>query len=478
MVVGEISHKRNLIIIGGGPGGYSAAIRGAQLGLSVTIIEQKSLGGVCLNEGCIPSKVYTFAGSKRSELDQLAMIGINAVGRDINIQRLLEYQKDVIGQLKSGVERLCQANKVEIIQGKATFIAKHKIGVEDGQQFDLYEFDQVIIATGSKNILPSYVTSKGPHVLYPFELFQLSMLPEHVIIDGQDYIALEAASSFAALGTQVTLLIESDNGLPFDEAINKELLRIFKKKKIKVIEKKETIGTQEDLNGISVTVLTNQLKEITIEGSYLVVPEIRVPNLEELGVKRLGMELGVNGFIQINNRLETSIPNIYAVGDVTGGPLLAWKAIKQGKVAVSFITGEKPEVDLTVAPTCAHTIPPVVSVGLTEQQANNLGLSVRISKFPLGSNGYSTITGKREGFIKVISDSATEVIQGIHMIGDGAVELSGSFLQLLEMAAREEDIKFPNYAHPSLNEALLESVEGLLGQAIHLAPAKKEVVIT
>ncbi|MEK4521916.1 FAD-dependent oxidoreductase [Psychrobacillus sp. FSL W7-1457] len=477
MVVGEISHKRNLIIIGGGPGGYSAAIRGAQLGLSVTIIEQKKLGGVCLNEGCIPSKVYTFASSKRSELDQLVKIGIDAAGRDIDIQRLLEYQKDVIGQLRSGVERLCQANKVEIVQGKATFIAKHKIGVENGHQFDMYEFDQVIIATGSKNILPSYITSKSPHVLYPFELFQLSKLPEDVIIDGQDYIALEAASSLAALGTQVTLLIESDTGLPFDESVNKELLRIFKKRKIKVVEKKEIIGTHEDLNGFSVTVLTNQHKEITIEASCLVVPELRVSNVEELGLKRLGMDLGVNGFIQVNNRLETSIPNIYAVGDVTGGPLLAWKAIKQGKAAVSFIAGERPEVDITIAPTCAHTIPPVVSVGLTEQQANNLGLSVRASRFPLGGNGYSTITGKRDGFIKVISDSTTEVIQGIHMIGDGAIELSGSFLQLLEMAAKEEDIKFPNYVHPGINEALLESVEGLLGQAIHLAPVKKEVVI-
>lgn len=478
MVVGEISHKRNLIIIGGGPGGYSAAIRGAQLGLSVTIIEQKNLGGVCLNEGCIPSKVYTFAGSKRSELDHLAMIGIDTVGRDIDLHKLQEYQKNVIGQLKSGVEKLCLANKVEIVQGKATFIAKHKIGVENGHQFDMYEFDQIIIATGSRNILPSYITSKGPYVLYPFELFQLSILPEHIIIDGQDYIAIEAASSFAALGTEVTLLIESDTGLPFDEAINKELLRIFKKRKIKVIEKKETIGIKEDLNGISVTVLTNQHKEVTMEASYFVVPELRVPNIEELGVKRLGMELDVNGYIQINNHMETSIPNIYAVGDVTDGPLLAWKAIKQGKAAVSAIAKEKPEVDLTIAPTCAHTIPPVVSVGLTEQQANNLGLTVRTSRFSLGSNGYSTITGKREGFIKVVSDCTTEVIQGIHMIGEGAIEMSGSFLQLLEMAAKEEDIKFPNYAHPSLNEALLESVEGLLGQAIHLAPAKKEVLIT
>lgn len=195
-----------------------------------------------MNEGCIPSKVYTFASSKRSELDQLVKIGIDAAGRDIDIQRLLEYQKDVIGQLRSGVERLCQANKVEIVQGKATFIAKHKIGVENGHQFDMYEFDQVIIATGSKNILPSYITSKSPHVLYPFELFQLSKLPEDVIIDGQDYIALEAASSLAALGTQVTLLIESDTGLPFDESVNKELLRIFKKRKIKVVEKKKLLG--------------------------------------------------------------------------------------------------------------------------------------------------------------------------------------------------------------------------------------------
>ncbi|MGE7979010.1 dihydrolipoyl dehydrogenase family protein [Psychrobacillus sp. NPDC093200] len=478
MVVGEISHQRNLIIIGGGPGGYSAAIRGAQLGLSVTLIEQKEIGGVCLNEGCIPSKVYTYVGMRRTEAEQLAMFGVDTIVKEIDLYKLMEYQTKVIGQLKTGVERLCQANKVEIIQGKASFIGKNKIGVENGHQFDIYEFDKIIIATGSKNILPDYVKSKENRILYPFELFQLKKLPEQLIIDGQDYIALEAASSFAALGSKVTLLIETNTGFPFDEDINKELLRLFKKRKIKVIAKKEILTIKENVNGLSINLLTDQQKEVILEGSYFVVPETRKPKLEELGILRLGMKLSLNGFIQINNYMETSISNVYAIGDVTEGPMLAWKAIKQGKAVVSSIVGEKPEVDLTIVPNCAHTVPPVASIGLTEHQALKLGLSIRVSKFPLASNGYSTITGKKDGFIKVISNNTNDLIEGIHMIGEGALEMSGSFLQLLEMSAKEEDIKFPNYTHPGFNEALLESVEGLLGQAIHLSPLKKEATIS
>jgi dihydrolipoamide dehydrogenase len=194
--------------------------------------------------------------------------------------------------------------------------------------------------------------------------------------------------------------------------------------------------------------------------------------LDSLGISRFQIDQTVEGFIKIDGNMQSSIPSIYAIGDVTEGPMLAVKAIKQGKAAVSSIVGEKTEVDFTFMPVVAHTIPPVTSVGLTEQSAREIGLSIRVSQFALGGNGYATITDKKDGFIKVISDSTTEIIQGIHMIGEGAVEMSGSFVQLLEMAAKEEDIKFPHYAHPGFNEGLLEVVEGLIGQAIHAKPYK------
>ncbi|MFC6040083.1 dihydrolipoyl dehydrogenase family protein [Paenisporosarcina macmurdoensis] len=473
MVVGEISQQRNLIIIGGGPGGYSAAIRGAQLGLSVTLIEQADLGGVCLNKGCIPSKVFTHAATKRSETAHLQDLGISSGDDTFNIKKLLTYKDKVIDGLRAGVESLCKDNKIEIISGKATFLGVDRIGVEKGHQFDIFEFDQVIIATGSSPIMPPGLNEKGKRILLSHEIFELEEIPQHLIVKGQDYVALEVASSFAALGAKVSILLD-DKTIAFDESITKELNRLFKRRKISVYKDVQLISTHEIDSEIAVTFQTEKNVEETIHGSHLFVTGSRKPNVESLGLSRIGIAQTDGGFIHIDGNMQSSIPSIYAIGDVTEGPLLAIKAIKQGKAAIEAITGHKPEVDLTFLPMVAHTIPQAVSVGLTEQHAREIGLGVRVSQFSLGGNGYASITGKKDGFIKIISDPSTEIICGIHMIGEGAIEMSGSFIQLLEMAAKEEDVKFPLYAHPGFNEGLLEAVEGLIGQAIHTPPARKK----
>jgi len=323
--------------------------------------------------------------------------------------------------------------------------------------------------------MPPTIQEKGERILLPHELFKLDEIPKHLIVRGQDYIALEAASIFAALGAQVSIVIDDTAGFPFDESINKELNRLFKKRKMKVYKELEFISTNETEDGIKLTFQTDKNVEETISGSYLFVSGTRSPNLEALGISRFGIVQTSEGFIKIDGNMQSSIPSIYAIGDVTEGPMSAVKAIKQGKVAVASIAGEHTEVDLTFMPVVAHIIPPIVSVGLTEQSARDFGLAIRVSQFALGGNGYATITGKKDGFIKVIADATTEIIQGIHMIGEGAVEMSGSFVQLLEMAAKEEDITFPHYAHPGFNEGLLEAVEGLSGQAIHAAPVNRAV---
>lgn len=474
MVVGEISQQRNLIIIGGGPGGYSAAIRGAQLGLSVTLIEQADLGGVCLNKGCIPSKVFTHAATKRSETTHLQDLGIGSGDDTFNIKKLLTYKDKVIDGLRAGVESLCKDNKIEVISGKATFLGVDRIGVEKGHQFDIFEFEQVIIATGSSPMMPSGLKEKGKRTLLSHEIFGLEEIPQHLIVKGQDYVALEVASSFAALGAKVSILLDDIPNVAFDESITKELNRLFKRRKMSVYKDVQLISTNEMDSEIAVTFQTKKNVEETIHGSHLFVSGSRRPNVESLGLSRIGIAQTDEGYIKIDENMKSSILSIYAIGDVTEGPLLAIKAIKQGKAAIEAIAGQKPEVDLTFLPIVAHTIPPAVSVGLTEQNARDFGLDVRVSQFPLGGNGYASITGKKDGFIKVISDATTEIISGIHMIGEGAIEMSGSFVQLLEMAAKEEDVKFPLYAHPGFNEGLLEAVEGVIGQAIHLPPARKK----
>ena len=474
MVVGEISQKRELIIIGGGPGGYTAAIRGAQLGLSVTLIEQGDMGGVCLHQGCIPSKIFTHAAAKRSEIAHLQELGIGEEDATFNLKKLLAYKTTVIDGLRLGVESLCRDNKIEIIPGKATFLAVDRIGVENGHQVDIFEFNQAIIATGSTPILPTGVVKEENRILLAHDVFDLEELPDHLIVLGDDYIALEVASSYAALGSKVTIFLNNKVSVPLDESINKELNRLFKKRKVVVIKDAVLISTIETDDGVSITIQTNKDGGETIQGTHLFVSGVRKPNVEMIGINRFGIAQTEEGFIKINDNMQSSIPSIYAIGDVTEGPLLAVKAIKQGKAAVEAIAGGIPEVDLTFVPVVVHMIPPIASVGLTEQKTRDLGMKVDVSQTSLRSNGYAAITNKKDGFIKVISDSSTDIIVGIHMIGEGAIEMAGTFVQLLEMVAKEEDIKFPFYAHPGVNESLLEAVEGLIGQAIHIAPIKKK----
>ncbi|WP_210469267.1 dihydrolipoyl dehydrogenase [Sporosarcina sp. 6E9] len=472
MVVGEISQERDLIIIGGGPGGYSAAIRAAQLGLSVTLIEQGDIGGVCLNVGCIPSKVFTHAAAKLAAEPHLQELGISGIKKEFNIKQLLAYKAKVIKRLRSGIENLCKENKVEMINGKATFLAINRIGVENGHQFDIFTCKNTIIATGSSPVMPLGLKTTSSRILLAHEIFNLREIPNDLLIMGDDYISMEVASVYSALGSHVTIILDNQLGLQFDESINKELLRLFKKRKIRLIHKEKLLSTNETEDGVTLTIQTDKSKEETIHASYLFVSGTRVPNVKAIGIERFGIEQNDQGFIKVDENMKSSIDSIYAIGDVTEGPTLAVKAIKQGKAAVESISGGKPEVDLTFLPVIVHTIPPIASVGLTAQDVMKYKLDARISQFPMRSNGYAAITAHVDGFIKVISDSNTSIILGIHMIGEGAVELSSSFVQLVEMAAKEEDLKFPSYAHPGYGEALLDSVEGLVGQAIHIIPSK------
>ncbi len=396
-------------------------------------------------------------------------LGISGPDQGLNLNKLLAYKEKIIRILRSGVESLCKHNKVEIVRGKAYFLSDDRIGVENGHQFDIFQFEHALIATGSISVMPDGLVKNGKRTILSHEIFQLEEIPHHLIVYGNDYITLEVATTFHAFGSKVTLLWEKKNNFPFDESVNKELLRLLKRKKITVYKNAVVQHAEETTEDITVHFHSSGLKR-DLTGTYLFMAGNRRPDKAEMGLERIGVQFTENGFVRTNENMETSVPSVYAVGDVTGPPFLAVKAIKQGKTAVEKIAGKKTELDFTFLPEVVHTIPPVVSAGLTEHEARKTAGEIRISRFPLSSGGYGWITGKKDGFIKVISDAKTDLILGIHMIGEGAVELSGHFVQLLEMAAREEDAKFPLYAHPSFNEGLLEAVEGLIGQAVHIHP--------
>lgn len=472
MVVGELIQEKELIIIGGGPGGYTAAIRAAQLGQTVTLIEKDQMGGVCLNKGCIPSKVYTHAAEELDSFTHLNDLGIETQKPGIQLQTLQEYKNKITDQLKKGVEALCKANKIEVIKGEATFLSKDRIGVEAGHDFQTFRFKKAILAAGGKPVAPKGMTISDRTFL-SYDIFSLAEVPTHLIIQGADLIDLELATTFQSFGSKVTVVLEDGEDFPFDPAITKELKRLFKKKKIKLEIDCTDVQTTSSDSGVTVTFKNTKGEETTIEGSHFYTTGTIAVDAAALGIDRLKMEMTEDGFVKTDNELKTSIANIFAIGDLTAGPTRAVKAIKQAKVVAELIAGIASEADFTLSPTIAHTLPPIASVGLTETEAQEQNYSFKTSQFPLASNGYASILGKKDGFVKVIAEEDSDLILGIHMIGAGAIELSSTMAISMEMVARAEDFTFPNYAHPSINESLLEAVESLTGQAIHMAPPKK-----
>ncbi|WP_282137609.1 dihydrolipoyl dehydrogenase [Rossellomorea aquimaris] len=473
MVVGEITEDKDIVVIGGGPGGYHAAIRAAGLGRQVTLIERKDVGGTCLNKGCIPSKVFTHFAQEYKKTKHLKEMGMEFGEVEANLATLQNYKKKKITQLRSGVESLCKANKVEIVRGYATFLSESRLGVENGHEFSLFNFKDAIVATGGDLHYPDGIDFNSDRVLKERQIFELEEIPEELIVYGADYISLEIASVFSTLGSFVTLILNED--LPFDSSISKELFRQFKKQKINVI-KSSTIKTVSDTEGKVIVGLNKANGEmVSIEGSHFVMSGKVKPNLSDIGLDRLRVELTEDDYIQTDREGRTSIPHIWAIGDVTEGPSLAVKAIKQGKAAAEAMAGLQVEVDLQFVPMVVQMSPPIACAGLTEEEAREEGYSVTVSENPVRGNGYAQLMDEKDGFVKVVSDSETDLILGIHMMGMGAAELITSGVLGLEMAARDEDFRFPLYPHPSMNESLLEAVEGLKGEAVHMPPRKKEM---
>lgn len=455
MVVGELVQEKEVIVIGGGPAGYTAAVRAAQLGKDVLLIEQRKLGGVCLHDGCIPSKTLIHAANVAESFTHMEKIGFKVNKTTFDVRTFQTYQQQLIEMLYKSVEALCKKNQIEVMNGKAAFLTDERVSVEKGHQFEVIHFEQAIIATGAAIFEQD---EKLKTQLHPYELFQLEKIPEKLLLIGCDDIIVEAAFAYRKLGAAVSIIMEQDS-FPFDHSITKILKRQLKKAKINVYTRASSIQFLEDSDAVYCRFLKQNGEEATLTGTHFYKQVKWLGNTKHLGLTRANVLTDENGFIKIDKQCRTQNKHIFAVGDVTGEPLLAAKGIKAGKIAAEVIAGHKAAVDSPWIPKVVYSDPPIATVGMSEQEAKAAGYSVKVGEGNMQENGYAQILEKRAGIVKTIFDKETERLLGMHMIGEGAGELISTAIVAGEMVARIEDLQYPLYPHPSYHEALLTAVE-------------------
>jgi len=478
MVVGDIATGVDVAVIGGGPGGYVAAIRAAQTGKEVLLVEREALGGVCLNVGCIPSKALISVASLYHRLQGEAERGLVVDGARVDLEKLQAWKRGVVERLTGGVAQLCKGNDILVAMGTATFTGPNQIIVETAGGAEHYKFDQAIIATGSRPIeLPAFPFD-GRRILSSTDALALTELPEHLLVIGGGYIGLELGTVYAKLGSRVTVVEMMDQILPgSDPDLVQVVARKLRRLGVEVHLRTRAEGFEDD-GRVARVRLTREAaggkeETFTVEADRVLVSVGRRPNSESLGLDRAGVQVDERGFIPVDEQMRTNVPHIFAIGDVVGGAMLAHAASHEGIVAAEVIAGEPAAFEPAAIPAVIFTDPEIASVGLTEAQAEVQGYEVLVGRFPFAASGRALTTGESEGFVKVVADAASHVVLGVHIVGAGASDLISEGVLAVEMAARLEDLALTIHPHPTLPEAIMEAAEAALGRAIHVLLPKK-----
>ncbi|MBM7647280.1 dihydrolipoamide dehydrogenase [Bacillus ectoiniformans] len=467
MVVGDFPIETDTIVIGAGPGGYVAAIRAAQLGQKVTIVEKGELGGVCLNVGCIPSKALITAGHRYEQAMHSDDMGIVAENVSVNFEKVQEWKAGVVKKLTGGVEGLLKGNKVEIVRGEAYFVDANTIRVMDENSAQTYKFKDAIIATGSRPIeIPNFKFSE--RIIDSTGALALKEIPGKMIVVGGGYIGTELSTAYANLGTEITILEGADDILSgFEKQMTALVKRGLKKKGVKIVTKAMAKSAEQTDNGVVVTYEAGG-KEEKLEADYVLVTVGRKPNTDELGLEQAGVKMTERGLIEIDKQARTSVSNIYAIGDIVEGPPLAHKASYEGKIAAEAIAGERSEIDYLGIPAVCFTEPELATVGYTEAQAKEEGLEFGAAKFPFAANGRALALNSTDGFVKLITRKEDGLLIGAQIAGSGASDMIAELGLAIEAGMTVEDIAMTIHAHPTLGEISMEAAEVALGTPIHI----------
>ncbi len=476
MVVGEIATGTDLLVVGGGPGGYVAAIRAAQLGKDVTLVEKDELGGICLNVGCIPSKALIYAAYLYEKLQHAEEFGISTKEVQINLERLQAWKESVVKKLTGGVKQLCEGNSVNSIKGKATFTSAKKCLVEGEHGTQAIEFKDCIIATGAVPMTIPGFEIDGETVIDSTGALALKKLPESLIVIGGGYIGLELGMVYAKFGSRVTVVEMLDSLLPGTDAeLTRLVVRKVKELKMDVYLKSQAKELKKSKGGAQLTVQTQEGEE-KLSAEKVLVSVGRKPNTPaDLGLDKLGVQPDAKGFLKVDAQMRTSNPHVYAIGDVAGPPLLAHKASHEGLVAAEALCGLKSAADWQTVPAVIFTDPEIAYAGLSEAEAQQAGYKTIVGKFPFAALGRALTMGETDGFIKIIADAEIKVVLGVQIVGPEASTLISEGVLAIEMGATLEDLALSIHPHPTLPEGLMEAAEAALGKAIHiLTPKRRE----
>ncbi|HBV23160.1 MAG TPA: dihydrolipoyl dehydrogenase [Jeotgalicoccus sp.] len=466
MVVGDFPIETDTIVIGAGPGGYVAAIRAAQLGQSVTLVEKGNVGGVCLNVGCIPSKAMISSAHRYQEAQNSEDMGVITEGVKLDFSKVQEFKDSVVNKLVGGVDMLLKGNKVNVVKGEAYFVDSSKLKVMDDKQSQTYEFKNAIIATGSRPIeIPGF--KFGGRILDSTGALALEEAPEKLIVIGGGYIGTELGSAYANFGTEVTILEGTPDILGgFEKQMTQLVKKNLKSKNATIVTKAMAKSAEETENGVKVTY---EAKDETheVEADYVLVTVGRRPNTDELGLEELGIKMSDRGLIEVDKQSRSSVSNIYAIGDIVDGLPLAHKASYEGKVAAEAIAGEKSEVDYIAMPAVCFTEPELATVGYNEKQAKEKDIEVVTGKFPFQANGRALGLNKTDGFVKVVARKEDGLVIGAQIAGNGASDIISELGLAVETGMTLEDIALTIHAHPTLGEIPMEAAEVALGRPIH-----------
>ena len=463
----------DVTIIGSGPGGYVAAIRCAQLGFKTAIIEKyPTLGGTCLNVGCIPSKALLASSHHYEELQHMADHGIEVTGDvKVNLTKMIERKQAVVDQTSGGVKFLMDKNNITVFEGVGSFESPTSIKItkKDGTS-ETIESKNSIIATGSKPASLPFIQIDKERIITSTEALKLKEVPKHLVIIGGGVIGIELGQVYLRLGAQVSVVEFMDRIIPgMDGALSKELTKVLKKQGMKFYTSHKVQSVERKGDAVVVKAENAKGEVITLEGDYSLVSVGRRPYTEGLNAEKAGVKVTERGQIEVNDHLQTSAPNIYAIGDVVRGAMLAHKAEEEGVLVAEILAGQKPHIDYNLIPGVVYTWPEVAAVGKTEEQLKEANVAYKVGSFHFRALGRARASSDIDGFVKILADAKTDEVLGVHMIGARCADLIAEAVTAMEFRASAEDISRMSHAHPTFAEAIKEAALAATGnRALHV----------